>query len=387
VAVLLTDADFYPDEAIAAYAWPLLVQAADLAEVVSGRLCLTDRGRAALAAPAETTIRHVWRRWISHAVIDELSRVEHIKGQRAANALTSAKNRRQAVAAALADCPVGQWLTVEDLFMRMRRSGYSPTIARSERGLWKLYLADPQYGSFGYAGFHGWTLLEGRYTLAVLFEYGATLGLIDVAYDRPAGAREDFRGNWGADELDYLSRYDGLRSLRLNALGAWVLGLSDHYSPAASATATGSLRVLPTGDVVALGELTLGEQMTLSAFAAQPTERVWRLTSTSVVAALTAGRTLDELVELLSRLSGTELPQPVRILIDDIADRARLLTDLGPVRLLECRDAATATLLSRDRELRRLCRSLGDRFLAVPAEHESAFRARLPALGYLLTRP
>jgi hypothetical protein len=44
LAVLLTDADFYPDEAIAAYAWPLLVQAADLAEVVSGRLRLTDRG-------------------------------------------------------------------------------------------------------------------------------------------------------------------------------------------------------------------------------------------------------------------------------------------------------------------------------------------------------
>ena len=385
--MLLTDADFYPDEAIAAYAWPLLVQAADLAEVVSGRLRLTDRGRAALAAPAETTIRHVWRRWISHAVIDELSRVEHIKGQRAANALTSAKNRRQAVAAALADCPVGQWLTVEDLFTRMRRAGHSPTIARSERGLWKLYLADPQYGSFGYAGFHGWTLLEGRYTLAVLFEYAATLGLIDVAYDHPARARQDFRGNWGADELDYLSRYDGLRSLRLNALGAWVLGLSDHHSPAASATVTGSLRVLPTGDVVALGQLTLGEQMTLSAFAAQTTERVWRLSSTTVVAALTAGRTLDELVELLSSLSGSELPQPVRILIDDIADRARMLTDLGPVRLLECRDAATATLLSRDRELRRLCRGLGDTFLAVPAEHESAFRARLPAIGYLLTRP
>ena len=30
-----------------------------------------------------------------------------------------------------------------------------------------------RYGSLGYAGFHGWTLLEGRYTLAVLFEYAA----------------------------------------------------------------------------------------------------------------------------------------------------------------------------------------------------------------------
>jgi hypothetical protein len=31
-------------------------------------------------------------------------------------------------------------------------------------------------------------LLEGRYTLAVLFEYAGTLGLIDLDYIHPAGA-------------------------------------------------------------------------------------------------------------------------------------------------------------------------------------------------------
>jgi hypothetical protein len=33
--------------------------------------------------------------------------------------------------------------------------------------------------SLGYSGFADWPILEGRYTLAVLFEYAATLGLID----------------------------------------------------------------------------------------------------------------------------------------------------------------------------------------------------------------
>ena len=109
----------------------------------------------------------------------------------------------------------------------MRRRGLSPTMVRSELAIWKLHLEDAQYGSFGYDGAYSWTMVEGRYTLVVLFEYAATLGLIDVEYDPPAHARDDFRENRGADDLDALSRYDGLRAVRLNPLGCYVLGLGD----------------------------------------------------------------------------------------------------------------------------------------------------------------
>jgi hypothetical protein len=41
----------------------------------------------------------------------------------------------------------------------------------------------------------------------------------------PAGnkARPDFYDAWGTDDLALLSRYDGLRYIRLNALGAYCL--------------------------------------------------------------------------------------------------------------------------------------------------------------------
>ena len=231
VALLLAAGDFYPHEPIAAYAWPLLVQAGGLAELAGNRLQLTSRGRTALTAPPSATIRDLWRRWLAHAVIDELTRVEAIKGQRSTNVLTSARTRRQTVAEALGRCPAGTWISVEELFLRMRRGNLSPTVARNERSLWKLYISDSRYGSLGYAGFHDWSLLEGRYALAVLFEYAATLGLIDIAYTDPAGARDDFRDNWGTDELEYLSRYDGMRAIRINALGSYVLGLADRPPP------------------------------------------------------------------------------------------------------------------------------------------------------------
>jgi hypothetical protein len=62
----------------------------------------------------------------------------------------------------LANCPRDEWIPVDDLFSTMRsKKETSPTIARSERGLWKLYLVDPQYGSLGYSGFADWPILEG----------------------------------------------------------------------------------------------------------------------------------------------------------------------------------------------------------------------------------
>jgi hypothetical protein len=139
----------------------LLVQASGLAELAGGRLQLTAGGRAALAKPVPGVIGKIWRAWVGKAMIDEFSRIEHIKGQRATNVLTSAKTRRQAVAAALATCPPGEWVEVDDLFGTMRSRNLSPTVARSERALWKLYLGDPEYGSLG-SGDATWSMLEGR---------------------------------------------------------------------------------------------------------------------------------------------------------------------------------------------------------------------------------
>ncbi len=199
IAESLVAGDFYPDDAIASFAWPLLLQAGGLARLDGSRLGLTPKGRATLGKPAHEVIRGLWDRWPRHAPIDELSRIEEIKGQRSAAALSAAGPRRQTVAAALELCSPGEWVTVDDLFGRMRQASRNPTVARSERGLWKLYLGDPQYGSLGYDGYHDWPILEGRYTLAVLFEYAATLGLLDVEYVAAAGARDDFRHMWGTD--------------------------------------------------------------------------------------------------------------------------------------------------------------------------------------------
>ena len=165
-----------------------------------------------------------------------MSRIEAIKGQRSARALTAVKPRRRAVGQALAACPPGEWLDVDEVFARVRKLAGGMTVARD---VWKLYIAEPQYGSLGYAGFHDWPVVEGRYVLCLLFEYAASLGLFDVAFTDPAGAREDFRHNWGTDDLMQLSRYDGLRAVRFTALGAYVMDLTSSYELVAQPASVG----------------------------------------------------------------------------------------------------------------------------------------------------
>lgn len=382
----LAHGDFYADGPIAAFAWPLLIQAGGLARLDGTRLQLTPKGRAALGKPPAEIIRQLWQRWLTHALIDEFSRIEQIKGQRIRNVLTAAKPRRQMVAQALATCLPGDWIEVDTLFITMRSGNLSPTIARSDRALWKLYLVDPQYGSLGYDGFHHWAILEGRYTLAVLFEYAGTLGLVDLDYVHPTGAREDFRDNWGGDDLDALSRYDGLQAIRLTALGTYALGLTETYQPANSdPTDAQRLKVLPNLEIVSLGEVPAADRLVLSAYAKQTADRVWTASATTLLAAIDSGRDLSEFTTFLTQRTERELPDTLATLIKDVHRRVGQLTDLGHARVIKCVDPAIAALIAHDRRFNSLCYPISDRHLAVPPDQELKFRKALLELGYALS--
>jgi hypothetical protein len=393
VAGVLDAGDFYADAAekcevgpIRAFAWPLLVQAAGLAQQDGSRLRLTAAGRRALTEPIAPALRRTWQRWLDARLLDELNRVNAIRGQtgKGKRGLTAVAGRREPIARALADCPVGRWVDVDELFRYMRASGCDFEVTRDA---WTLYICEAGYGSLGYDGYGSWAVLQARYVLCVLFEYAATLGVIDVAYVPPAGARDDFRGLWGADDLEYLSRYDGLTHVRLTRLGAYCLGIADEYQPP-QLERRPAFSVLPTLEVVATGEsLGAADRMVLQSYAGQVSDRVWQITAEHVLGALEAGGSLDELSEFLAARSVKPLPEPVLQLLQDLRERAGRIEDGGVARLISCDDAALAALVANDTRIRRLCMLAGDRHIVVPARSERAFRRALRELGYPLPGP
>src|ERR1700733_5825112 len=73
----LVGGDYYegPGEPLAAFAWPLMVQASGLARLAGTRLELTARGAAALAKPGYETLGAVWGRWLKNVSFDEMARI------------------------------------------------------------------------------------------------------------------------------------------------------------------------------------------------------------------------------------------------------------------------------------------------------------------------
>jgi hypothetical protein len=174
----------------------------------------------------------------------------------------------------------------------------------------------------------------------------------------------------------------------MNELGAYVFGHAQAFEQPAGepvAPAAGRpVKVLANHDVVVTGVLPASGRLVLEAFAQQASERVWTITPRSVLAALGAGRQIRELAEFLAGESATPVPATLTRLLDDAGARTRVVRDEGVVRLISCADAATATLVARDRRAGRYCRLVGDRYLAVPLDQEAKFRTALAAVGYPL---
>lgn len=366
--------------AIKAFAWPLLLQAGDLTLAEKGKLSLSKAGIKALSkAPAEV-LKGLWKKWLGNNLLDEFSRVDLIKGQKGkGRVMTAPGPRRDAISEALSHCPVGDWVDVDALGRFMRAADLSFEVTHDP---WKLYICDAHYGSLGYSGAHGWDILQLRYLLTVLFEYAAPLGMIDIAYVDPDGSHDNFHDLWGTDELEFLSRYDGLSYIRLTELGAWCLGLRDQYVPY-QLPSTLKLDVLPSLQFrITGGQPSAQETLLLNGWATQVTDGCWRLDRAKTLSAAGKGHDIDTLESLLLQASDQPLPEPVEAFFKHIRQHATALRTAATALLIECQSPEIARQIARHRETAKLCLPAGERHLAVRIEHEDRFREAVHVIGF-----
>ena len=393
IAEVLTGGDFFdPAEKkkhrwsqvagpVRSFAWPLLLQAARLAQPRGPKLALTRAGRAALGDPPANTLRNLWQRWMGNSLLDEFNRIEAIKGQfrgKGKRGMTKPSHRRSAIEDALGECPAGRWVRFDDFSRFMYVTPFDFEVSSEP---WRLYIGDSQYGRLGYAGHHEWEVVQGRYVMCLLFEYAATLGMIDVAYTHPDGARHDFADNWGTDELVFLSRYDGLHYFRLNPLGAWCLGVADEYVPAAPPS-NASVTVFPNLRLQWEGPMSPDERLLIEMWAKEETAGTWRLDPERAFAAIEGGHDMDALRKFLAARDDQPLPERVEGFLRRTERDARALSQVGPALLVECASADIAARIAADKRAARLCLLAGERHLAVYQGKAKAFRRVIRALGY-----
>lgn len=368
-------------EEMRAFAWMMLLPGTNLAEIRNKKLQLTSAGRKALGSDPVKTLKSIWNKWLKTTLFDEMRRFRLIKGQTgmAQRHMTPPRKRREAIARVLKECPVDRWITIDDFVRYCMATGKGFDVSRSPEtlDLSNLRIYVDFYDTAG-----SWTLLETAYLQCFLFEYAATLGAIDVAYINPF-----FEPNVDKPlplERPELGQYDGLVAFRVNALGAYLLGLRSQYE-ASPVAVEPTLRVLPNLEIVLAGPpLSSTESLLLETYTKPTSDRVWTLDRGKLLAAVDSGQPLDDFRDYLRRASVGEIPATVEQLLDDISQRSQQLTDLGLVRYVECADATLAMQIAHDSRTKKYCQLAGDRHLVVPQESDTRFRNALRKLGYTL---
>lgn len=324
-------------------------------------------------------MRGIWREWLTSTLLDEFSRVDEIKGPKGKGRMSATAPCRAIVGAALQHCPVDTWVNVDEWSRFMRAEGSPLEVCHD---IPDLYINDPNYGSLAYGGAQTWNVLQLRYLLCVLFEYCATLGMIDVAYRSPHEARGDFSELWGTDDMTFLSRYDGLMYFRLTALGAYCLGVTSSYTPAAPATCCtlavqANLQVRVTG-----GALSADDRLMLDNWAVEEGELRWRLDREKAIAAIERGHDAAQLDAFLRARDSQPLPVQVDAFLRTCSKQGKAMQVLAASLLIECVDPETADLIAAHKDTARLCMRAGERHLVVRLDQEGKFRKATRLLGY-----
>ncbi|MCD6587880.1 MAG: helicase-associated domain-containing protein, partial [Candidatus Fermentibacteraceae bacterium] len=228
--------------------------------------------------------------------------------------------------------------------------------------------------------------LEKVYTRVFLFEYLATLGLIDVAYVYPHYLWPEFNGWWGTDNHAFCSRYDGLLYVRLNPLGAYCLDVNNSYAPP-KIKERKFFKIQSNMElIVSDSSLTATEQYSLEMFAEQTSDMVWEISKEKILLSIEQGNSIDELLEFIENHSENQLPNTLVVFLDDISRKIKSILSVSDAVLVKCNDSVTAAAIASDSSLKKICLPAGDSSVVLSKKNEKAFRARLRKKGYILPK-
>ncbi len=367
---------------IRAYAWPLLLQSSGFVRRVGTKLQLTAKGKKVAKLPIEESMRLLYQRWRDKGFLDEFKRIEVIKGQTGkGRRMTTVVDRRIAIEDALKACPENEWIAIDDFFRFMQAENFDFSVIYD---YWRLYIIDSNYGSLGNNGC-SFGIIEGRYILVYLFEYLATLGMIDVVYLPPYGIRNDYKDMWGADDLYFFSRYDGLLFFRINPLGSYCLAHSEDYQVPKQDNSP----LLRSNDNLSLTlqrSATPSEKMLLDQYLQAESDKSYRLEQDYLLQAIEQGGDLKVFMTFLQDVSEQPLSKPIQDVIAVIEERCNAFTDAGNARLLNCSSVALAKMLATDPNTGKHCFHGYNKVLVIPEKSANAFQKAAKKLGYIIPK-
>ena len=366
---------------VRALAWPVLLQQCGWAKPKAGKLDLTRTGKELLDEFSFARYAEGVQSFVSDSVFDELRRVTVIKGQsgrRASRGNIPPAVRRNAIVECLRELPRNEWVEIEEAYRVLLALGGEGRVVADGMS---LYIAEPQYGHLSGND----RALGCVYFRQLAGESLATLGLIDLAYAYPHYLHPELDGCWGLDDEVFTTRYDGLKHLRVTALGRYCLGVDATCEPPEQEQRA-LFKVLPNMEIVVtdVTGFSTADAAMIERFAVKRSDSVWGLDGKTVLQALEDGDRAEDVLGVLRSGSGVEIPDTVRRLVEETAARAGAATGREDAVIVTLRDEETAALVAHDNAAGKavLCRKGAS--VVVRAKNLKGFQSALKNLGILL---
>lgn len=340
---------------------------------------VTPAGRSYMQTQDAEVILAAFEKWTQKGQFDELTRITQLHGLNSRETrLTPAASRREKVIEALSWCPVNVWIDIEDFYRAIKVWHFDFDVEATQYS--NLYVGP--YRDYGYMdGNQYWTLVNGLYINAVIWEYLGVIGAVDLAYVSTDMGVLDTEIHY-TDEA--ISLHEGLLYFRINNWGAYLLGQADTYVPAqprkkALFTIDGELKVH------LLADLLPNERLQLEAVAEPVDGRTYQLDRLKLLTAVESGQKLDWLVEFLQANHKGELPKAAADWLTQLKRNQGAFKETGTAVLIQLKRRDLMEVVQQDVLLAKLCRPVDEQTILVPSARLTGFRKRLKELGYLVS--
>ena len=211
---------------------------------------------------------------------------------------------------------------------------------------------------------------------AVLFLCGS-LGLMDLAYDPPANDRFRLSGKL------YLSRYDGLRYVRLTELGAYITGLSETYDQTVAAPAQARVILDENRLIISLDAHDPVKSMTLETLADRISDTCFRVSYESFLKGCSHESDVEERIELFESLIEGRTPAIWENFLREIDGRTNPLEARDDAYVFQLRpDPTLLDLMARDPVLKKYILKAEKHHVIIRNQNHGHVKRRLAELGY-----
>lgn len=339
---------------------------------------LSPAGRRYLQTQDPHLFLEAFERWVEEGKFDELTRIRELNGLNARGTrLTPPASRREKVIEALSWCPTHTWIYFQDFYRAVKIWHFDFEV---EATAWSNLYAGPykEYGTMDDGNY--WKIVKGLYINAIIMEYLATIGAVDIGYVAEEVSFIDSSVHYTDERF---SLHDGLLYFRINNWGAFLLGQADGYTPAqppqrALFTIDSGLRVYLVGD------LRPNEQLQLEAMAIPVGEKVYQLDRAKWLAAVEGGQQFDYLAEFLQANHLGPLPADAGRWLAELKRQVHLFKEGSAAVMIQLNDQGARAVIEQDAALAKVCRLLDDGTGVVLSSNLNRFRKRLREMGYLL---